>query len=102
MEYRQIPDVNLEHGQIARRISSHNLCRIRTMCGDVDFDVLGAINHVVIGEDVSIRTHDHTRSQCALHPIVGAGPWRTRTTEELLEKRVFEERKLLRRAHASR
>ena len=56
----------------------------------LDLDVLGAIDHVVVREDVAVFRHDNAGAQPALHLSEAEAACRTRRAEELAKHRIVE------------
>src|SRR5205823_6246340 len=50
----------------ARLVRSDHLPRQRTAVSQLDADVVGALDHVMIREDVAVVRHDHAGSESAL------------------------------------
>ena len=70
------------------------------MVVEIDFDVLGAIHHVMVCQYVSIGANDHARSQRVFDLAWrGLSAARETVAEELAKQRIFRERKLFGSTH---
>ncbi len=72
------------------------------MVVEIDFDILGAIHHVMVCQDVSISANDHARPQ-RVFDLAWRGLPTTReaVAEELAKQRIFREWKLFRSTRAA-
>src|SRR5581483_2361490 len=93
LQHWHVAFVDFQNRQVARGIRANYSRRIRGVADEVYFDVLSAVDYVMVGKDVPISAHDYTRTQGALHFVILARPRRA-TAEELLEERVVEKREL--------
>src|SRR5207249_3423670 len=85
---------DLENGKIARGIRSYKRSRIGPFGIQVDLDVFGAVDDVVVGEDVSVGLHDDAGAEGTLD--LGLGLAGDAAAEELAEEGIVEKGKLLR------
>src|SRR5262249_26778155 len=93
-EHRQVFGVDLEHGQIAARIIADEFRVVTSVVRHLDPDLLGAVNHVMVGQNVSVFSDNHARTEAALNLLAWGGAAGA-VPEEVTEKRVLEERELL-------
>ena len=61
----QVLFVNLEDGKVRDDVASHYLGVVGLAVGQVDLDVVRALNHMEVGHDVAVGTNDHAGA-CAL------------------------------------
>src|SRR5437867_3573997 len=59
LEVRQVRGFDLDDRQIGLRIHADDLGRMFLLVRQIDLDVGGAIDHVVVGHDVAVRIDDH-------------------------------------------
>jgi len=85
---RQVLGVDLEDGDIRIRIRADHLGVELAFVAQLDLQLLGALDHVIVGQDVAVVAHDHARTQ-ALLTILAPGSGKA---EEPVEKLVAEGR----------
>ena len=90
---RQIARLDLHHREIRLRVTSHHFAFERALIPQHHLDIAGALNHVVVGHNVSVRIDDHPAAERVF--ILPAGNLGKHVTKELFEERVTEERRLL-------
>src|SRR5262249_44813092 len=98
-KHRQVISINFQHREIAGRIGTNHLRVERTAVAQVHFDLLRAVNYVMIGHDVTILTDDDARTERLPDPFHW---WRLlrALAKEAAKERIVHERKLLRLSHA--
>src|SRR4029078_9242458 len=59
-----------QKGEVARLVGADQLRGERAIVGEIDLDFVGALDDVVVGEDVTVGGDDHARPERALsrHP----------------------------------
>src|ERR1019366_4152510 len=62
----QIGSINLEDGEIDLWIGADHASFVVALVGQRHFHVGGAIDHVVVSEDIAIRADDYARAEAAL------------------------------------
>ena len=73
----QVLDIDPQHGDIAQRIAANHLGLKETRIRHFYADVVGAANHVVVGDDVllAVKFSDHARALATARLVGGAeGP----------------------------
>ncbi len=80
--------VDLQHRQIGAGIGEKHPRLELTLVGERDHDVLTALDHMVVGENDAIGTHDHAGTQRLLHALTEL----RRYAEEALKERIVEQR----------
>ena len=68
---RQIGGVDLQNGDVGLGIGADDLGLELALVAERDGDLVGAVDHVIIGEQVAVGTHDHAASQAMLGAIAG-------------------------------
>ena len=58
--------IDLEYCQIGSRIGAHDLGGKFALVIQIDAHVGGAVDHVIVGEDVAFTIHDYARAQAVL------------------------------------
>ena len=81
--------VDLQNGDIGRLIGAHYLGSVLTLVGEHHLYLIGVLDHVVVGKDVSIFTHDHTGAK-ALGAPFPRHLLRHAAPEKLPEDRIVE------------
>ncbi|MNE15824.1 hypothetical protein D3C80_1087460 [compost metagenome] len=85
---RQVLQVDLEHRQIGFRVAADDPRQGFAAVLEGHHDLIGTGSHVVVGQQVAFRAHDHRRAQARLPaPLLGQV-----VAEETAELRVFEQR----------
>jgi len=69
-DHRQLVELDLEHGQVGVGIGADHLAARVAAVVERDLDLVGALDHVVVGEDVTIGAHDHAAAQAHLGLVV--------------------------------
>jgi hypothetical protein len=88
--------------EIARRVRTHQFRGQSTVVVEIDFDVLGTIDYMMVRQDVSVGANDHARSQRVFDLAWRGSPAAGVTVaEELAKQRIFGEWKLFRSTHSS-
>jgi hypothetical protein len=98
-ERRQPRAVDAQHREVARRIRPDDPRAEGAPVDELDLDLLGAVDDVMVREHVAVGAHEHA----AAEPALDARRLRRRPgrAEEVAEERVVQERVLLRRAGAA-
>ena len=85
---RQVLQINLEYRQIRFRVAAHHAGQGFAAVTQGHHDLVGAGGHVVVGEDVALRAHDHAGAEAGFHAaLLGAV-----VTEVAAKLRVFKQR----------
>jgi hypothetical protein len=87
-EHRQIVPFNLEHGQIAARIVAYELCVVTTIVRHFDSDLFGAVDHVMIRQQISVLRNDHAGTEAALNLLARRLRLSVAVAEEFTEERI--------------
>ena len=66
----QLVQFDLEHGQVGFWVGAHDACFCNAAVGQGDGDLIRAFDHVVVGQDIAVRAHDHAATQSGL--LLGA------------------------------
>ena len=68
------PGVDLEHGDVGRRVGAEHLgvVGLAVLAAERDRDLVGAVDDVGVGEDVAVRRRSRTRSRSRCRPRRGA------------------------------
>ena len=82
----QVGAVDLQHRQVARLVGADDLRLEGAAVGQFDADLLGAVDHVVVGEDVAVRPDDDAGAEAALAPLRRLRPLRPWPTELIAEE----------------
>ncbi|MNM93449.1 hypothetical protein D3C81_1058230 [compost metagenome] len=84
---RQVLQVDLQHRQVGFRVAADDPGQGFAAVLERHHDLVGTGGHVVVGQQVAFRAHDHRRTQARLPaPLLGQV-----VTEEAAELRVFEQ-----------
>ncbi len=86
---RQLVELDPEHRKVGLGVGAHHLGPAPAAVAQHDLDVIGAFDHVVVGEQITLGRHDHARAQPHLRLVA-------RVAEEEAEPRVFAMRTALR------
>ena len=62
----QVAGVDLEQREVARLVGADHLGAQRAAVGQIDFDFIGAVDDVIVRQDVAVGRHDDARSERAL------------------------------------
>ncbi|CRR61835.1 hypothetical protein PAERUG_P45_London_17_VIM_2_12_12_04800 [Pseudomonas aeruginosa] len=84
---RQVLKVDLQHGQVGFRVAADQLGDGFAAVAQGHDDLVGASGHVVVGQQVAFRAHDHRRAEARLHALL----LRQVVAEEAAEHRVVEQ-----------
>ena len=85
---RQILEIDLQHGQIGFRVAANHAGEGFATILEGDDDLVGAVDHMVVGQQVAFRAHDHRRTEAGLHALLA----RQVIAEEPAEQRVGKQR----------
>ena len=86
-DHRQAPGLDPDHGEVGFGIGADDIGRRLAAIGQADLDLVGALDHVVVGQDVAVGADDHARAQAG-HLFLR----RQLVAEEALEKRILQQR----------
>jgi hypothetical protein len=91
--HRKVPGVDLEQGDIAFGIGADHLGDEFAPVGELHVNDLGTVDHVRVGENVTLRAHDESRAD----PVHGRllGHRQLEAAEELVHGIVLVERQVL-------
>ncbi|MDT4837538.1 hypothetical protein FQZ97_712740 [compost metagenome] len=85
---RHVLEVDLQHREVGFRVAADDPRQGLAAVLEGDDDLVGAGDHMVVGQQVAFRAHDHRRTEAGLHaPLLGQV-----VAEEAAELRVFEQR----------
>ena len=62
----------------------------RAAVGQLDADLVGAVDDVVVGQDVAVGPDDHARAEAAFTPLRHLGPRRPLALTELIAEELAE------------
>jgi hypothetical protein len=76
---RQLVESDLEDRDVGLRVRAHHLGGGLAAVAELHLDLVGAVDHVVVGEQVALARHDDTRPR----PICGSCCiWRERSPKK--------------------
>ena len=81
--------LDAQHGEVAALVLEHDLGLELALVGERHLDLVGALDHVHIGDDEAGRIDDHAGAERALHLPAAAV---ARHAEEAAEDRIVEQR----------
>src|SRR6185437_14754691 len=97
---RQIGRVNFEHRDVRIGVGADDFRREFALIGKANFDIGGAVYHVIIREDCSVRGNNDAGAKTLFALALGHHLAAALIAEELLEEGIVEERhSLLARLH---
>src|SRR5690348_5839541 len=83
----EIGRVDLDHRKVGLRVGADHFRLVRLAVGERHLDVVGALDHVVVGEDVAFgRVDDHARAERLLDQFPRR--WNPRQAEELAHEEI--------------
>jgi hypothetical protein len=69
----QTVQLDLEHGQIGVGVGADHLRAGAAAVIELHLDRVGALDHMVVGQDVAVGADDHAAAQTGLRPAVAVG-----------------------------
>ena len=85
---RQVFQIDLQHREVGFRVAADHAGQGFTAVLERDHDLVGAAGHVVVGQDVAFRAHDHAGTEARLHALLLGRV----VAEKAAELRVFKQR----------
>jgi len=58
-----VADIHLDHGEIRVRVGAHDMALGGAAVSECDFDLVGGLHHVMVGQDVAVMADDDPGAQ---------------------------------------
>ena len=85
---RQVFQVDFQHREVSLRVAADHPRQGFPAVLERHHDLVGAAGHVVVGQDVAFRAHDHAGAEARFHALLLGRV----IAEEATELRIFEQR----------